>query len=50
MIPVACEGLKDPVSRTGNSYEIENIGSTDAQIVFLQGREIRVTEEVGPEE
>jgi len=35
---------------TGNSYEIENIGSIDAQIVFLQGREIRVTEEVAAEE
>ena len=31
---------------TGNSYEIENIGPVDARLVFLQSREIKVTEEV----
>ena len=47
---MVCLDLIEVSRRTGNSYEIENIGSTDAQIVFLQGREIRVTEEVAPEE
>lgn len=28
----------------GNSYEIENIGMDDAQVVFMQGREVKVTE------
>lgn len=30
----------------GNSYEIENIGNIDAQLVFMQAREIRITEEM----
>jgi hypothetical protein len=42
-LQVSCARL---MAHAGNSYEIENIGSVVAQLVFMQAREIRITEDL----